>query len=128
MSRCACRPFRRRRSTATNDYFAGFATVRSFTTLLTPFVVSMIVALTLAAPLRAQTYTAIWNFQESDGCCQLYPGLLAQAQGQRRPDAVDLPQGDVGRLVVGDVHPEDTRHGFCSLLTPDAACGAGCCK
>jgi uncharacterized repeat protein (TIGR03803 family) len=47
---------------------------------LTPFVVSMIIALTLAAPLRAQTYSAIWNFRESDGCCQNYPGMLAQGR------------------------------------------------
>src|SRR6516164_3682144 len=38
-------------------------------------------------------------------------GLLAQAQGQRRPDAVDVPQRNVRRLVVGQVNTQDTRHG-----------------
>src|SRR5207244_2882964 len=37
-------------------------------------------------------------------------GLLAQAQGQRRPDAVDVAQRNVGRLVVRNVHALDTRH------------------
>src|SRR5262245_8406258 len=39
------------------------------------------------------------------------PGLLAQLQGQRRADAVEVAQGDVRRLVIGDVHTQDTRHG-----------------
>ena len=33
-------------------------------------------------------------------------GLLAQAQRQRRPDAVDVAQRDVGRLVVGKLDAE----------------------
>src|SRR5262249_26460431 len=39
-------------------------------------------------------------------------GLFTQAQGQRRPDAVDVTQRDVRRLVVGDVYTQDTRHGL----------------
>src|SRR5262249_14182967 len=44
-------------------------------------------------------------------------GLFAEPQRQRRPDAVDVAQRDVRRLVVGDVHTQDTRH-YCLLDQP----------
>src|SRR4051794_37918033 len=38
-------------------------------------------------------------------------GLVAQLQGRGRADAVNVPQRDVRRLVVGQIDTEDTRHG-----------------
>src|SRR5262249_3864364 len=38
------------------------------------------------------------------------PRLLAHLQGRRRPDADDVAQGDVRRLVGRQVHTENTRH------------------
>jgi uncharacterized repeat protein (TIGR03803 family) len=47
-----------------------------------PHVIATAVLLLCATslPLRAQTYSTLWSFRESDGCCQLYPGLLAQGR------------------------------------------------
>src|SRR5712691_9984293 len=55
-------------------------------------------------------------------------GLLAQPQRRGRPDAVDIAQRDVRRLVVRDVHTQDTWHSSAPRPTPAAACAAGCCK
>src|SRR5262245_11344120 len=55
------------------------------------------------------------------------PCLLAQFQGQRRSDAVDVTQRNVRRLVVGDVNTQDTRHGVTSF-SPGAACDGGWCR
>src|SRR5262245_38714612 len=41
---------------------------------------------------------------------RVHPRLLAQPQGRRRPDAVDVAQADVRRLVGRQVHTQDTRH------------------
>jgi hypothetical protein len=43
---------------------------------------------------------------------RVYLGLRAQLQRRRRADAPDVAQGDVRRLVVGQVDTEDTRHGL----------------
>src|SRR5207237_440484 len=53
-------------------------------------------------------------------------GLLAQAQGQCRADALEVTQRDVRRLVVGNVNAQDTRH--VALLNPDAVCVGGWCR
>jgi uncharacterized repeat protein (TIGR03803 family) len=37
-------------------------------------------ALACAALLQAQTYTDMHDFVNTDGCCQMYPGLLAQGE------------------------------------------------
>src|SRR5262249_6122624 len=44
------------------------------------------------------------------------PGLLAQPQGQRRPDAVEVAQRNVRRLFVGGIDTLNTGHGPKLLL------------
>ena len=54
-------------------------------------------------------------------------GLLAQLQGRGRPDAVDVAQRNMRRLIVGQVNTKDTGHGALSLNL-DAVCDADCCR
>src|SRR5439155_1584167 len=49
----------------------------------------------------------------------IHLGLFANAQSQRRSDAVDVPQRNVRRLVGGKVNTQNTRHFY--LLTSSLA-------
>src|SRR5262249_35935713 len=62
---------------------------------------------------------------------RVHPGLAADLQRGRRADAADVTQGDVRRLVVGQVDAQDTWHvegSPLALASPGAACGAGWCR
>src|SRR5207249_1093575 len=45
-------------------------------------------------------------------------GLLTHLHRRGRADAVDVAQRDVRRLVVGEVHTQDTRHARALLALP----------
>ena len=55
-------------------------------------------------------------------------GLIAQAQSDGWPHAVDIAQGDVGRLVGRNVNTQDTRHGLPSCFNLAAVYVADYCK
>src|SRR5438477_7286143 len=42
--------------------------------------VTIVFALAIAALSSAQTYTDLRDFNETDGCCALYPSMLAQGE------------------------------------------------
>src|SRR5690606_951881 len=70
--------------------------------------------------------------QVPDAGGRVDPGGVADLLGRGATDAVDVGEGDDEALLPRDVDAGDACHGFLScflggeLLSPGAACGAGC--
>jgi len=83
--------------------------------------VVLTLALFVVRPLlHAQTYTDMYNFNNSDGCCALYPSLLAQAQDGNIYGATTSGGAGAGNIFM--ITPTGTFH---NLFNFDGTHGRG---
>ena len=80
-----------------------------------------IVFLFVVSPLlRAQTYTDMHDFNETDGCCALYPSMLAQGE-----DGSIYGATTSGGVGFGNIFKITTSGTFMSLFNFDSTHGLG---